>query len=157
MCTTQKVKLREHCSKQQPGRCRRQQQGSIAVEFVILLPFLLVILFGIIDVSLMLYDKMAITNAARAAARAGTCVSVPPLTADQITAVAMTALNGSLFGGGGSTTKATVIVSQTNGTTTGNPLAVTVSYPYHGLFIGSALTALTGTISLSATAVMNYE
>ncbi|WP_268892286.1 TadE/TadG family type IV pilus assembly protein [Burkholderia sp. 8Y] len=138
------------------ARHGRRQSGSIVIEFVILLPFLLMVLFGIIDASALMYDKAALTNAARTAARAGTCLSVPPLTVSQITAVANTALQGSLLSGNTSDV-ATVSVDQSSGTATGSPLTVTLSYSYQGLFMGSALTTITGPIVLSATAVMNYE
>lgn len=139
------------------GRCaKRKESGSVAIEFVIVLPFLLLVIVGIIDVSLMLYDKAAIANAARVAARAGTCVSSPPLTSSQISAAATAALSGVLVSGSSSNVP-TVTVNPSNGTTTGSPLSVTVSYSYQGLFIGSAFTTITGPISLSATAVMNYE
>jgi len=39
------------------------------VEFVLVLPLLLIILFGIIEFSVLMYDKAVITNASREAAR----------------------------------------------------------------------------------------
>jgi Flp pilus assembly protein TadG len=147
---------RSNAGKSRGRRASVKENGSVAIEFVIVLPFLLLVLVGIIDVTLMLYDKAAIANAARVAARAGTCVSVPPLTKSQISATATAALSGDLLSGRSSNVP-TVTVNQPNGTATGSPLSVTVSYPYQGLFVGSAFTTLTGPISLSATAVMNYE
>ncbi|WP_284507236.1 TadE/TadG family type IV pilus assembly protein [Caballeronia sp. ATUFL_M2_KS44] len=147
---------RSSAGKSRGRRVSVRENGSVAIEFVIVLPFMLLVLVGIIDVTLMLYDKAAIANAARVAARAGTCVSVPPLTTSQVSATATAALNGVLVSGKSSNVP-TVTVNQSNGTTTGSPLSVTVSYPYQGLFVGSAFTTLTGPISLSATAVMNYE
>jgi Flp pilus assembly protein TadG len=48
---------------------RNLQRGAALVEFALVLPLLLVILFGIIEFSIMMYDKAVITNASREAAR----------------------------------------------------------------------------------------
>jgi Flp pilus assembly protein TadG len=45
------------------------QRGISAVEFAIVLPVLLMFLFGIIEFGIILYDKAIITNATREAAR----------------------------------------------------------------------------------------
>jgi Flp pilus assembly protein TadG len=137
-------------------RLLRSDAGSVALEFVILLPFLIMVLVGIIDGSLILYDKAAITNAARAGARAGTVLKVPPLSTSQIAAISTASVQGSLVTGGNATSP-TVTVTQPNGTISGSPLQVAVSYTYQGVLLGSALSALTGPIVLNATAVMNYE
>jgi Flp pilus assembly protein TadG len=44
-------------------------RGASAIEFAIILPVLLLILFGIIEFGIILYDKAIITNASREAAR----------------------------------------------------------------------------------------
>ena len=137
-------------------RLLRSDSGSVALEFVILLPFLIMVLVGIIDGSLILYDKAAITNAARAGARAGTVLKVPPLSTSQIIAITTASAQGSLVTGGNATSP-TVTVTQPNGTISGSPLQVAVSYTYQGLLLGSAFSALTDPIVLKATAVMNYE
>jgi hypothetical protein len=53
-------------------RLRRQERGGVAVEFAILLPVFLILLFGIIDFGQALYMKQVVTNASRAAARYAT-------------------------------------------------------------------------------------
>jgi Flp pilus assembly protein TadG len=132
------------------------ERGSSTLEFVILLPFLMMVMVGIIDSSLVMYDKAALVAAARAAARAGTVVSVPALTTAQIAAVASANATASLVNGGASSTPS-VTVTHASGTSTGNPLTVQISYTYRGLLLGSALSALTGPVVLNVTAVMNYE
>jgi Flp pilus assembly protein TadG len=47
------------------------ERGAAAVEFAIILPLLVVLVFGIIEFSFLLYDKAMITNASREGARAG--------------------------------------------------------------------------------------
>ena len=45
------------------------QSGASAIEFALLLPVLLLFLFGIIEVSILFYNKAMITNASREGAR----------------------------------------------------------------------------------------
>ncbi|MFL9966075.1 pilus assembly protein [Paraburkholderia sediminicola] len=141
---------------QRAFRLLRSDSGSVALEFVILLPFLIMVVLGIFDGSLMLYDKAAITNAARAGARAGTVLQVRPLSTAQIAAITTASAQGSLVTNGNASPP-TVTVTQPNGTNSGSPLQVTVSYTYDGLVLGSTLSVITGPIVLNATAVMNYE
>jgi Flp pilus assembly protein TadG len=49
----------------------KNQNGATVVEFAIVLPLLLVFIFGIIEFSLLLYNKAMITNTSREGARAG--------------------------------------------------------------------------------------
>jgi Flp pilus assembly protein TadG len=131
-------------------------RGAIALEFVLVLPFLLIVLFGIVDVSLLLCDKAIITNASREAARAGVVVRVPQLSATQISSVALNYMQNSLVTAGTPTTP-TVTVNQSAGTSPGNPLTVTVSYQYQGLVLGSVFSSLTGPVTVTSVTVMNYE
>ena len=50
---------------------RNRQRGAAAVEFAIILPVLVVLVFGMIEFGLMFYDKAVLTNASREGARAG--------------------------------------------------------------------------------------
>ena len=47
------------------------QRGATAVEFAIILPLLLLVVFGMIEISLLLFNKHVITHACREGARAG--------------------------------------------------------------------------------------
>jgi hypothetical protein len=49
----------------------KNQRGATAVEFAIILPLLLLVVFGIIEISLLLFNKHVITHACREGARAG--------------------------------------------------------------------------------------
>ncbi len=49
----------------------KNNKGTSVVEFAIILPVLIVILFGIMEFSLVLYNKAMITNASREGARGG--------------------------------------------------------------------------------------
>ncbi|HXV21365.1 MAG TPA: TadE/TadG family type IV pilus assembly protein [Desulfuromonadales bacterium] len=49
----------------------REENGAALVEFALILPVLLLILLGIIEFGIILYDKAIITNASREMAREG--------------------------------------------------------------------------------------
>lgn len=138
------------------ARLASDERGVAALEFVLVFPFLMTVLFGIVDTSLLLCDKAVITNASREAARAGVVVRVPQMAASDVANVALAYTQNSLVTGGTATTP-TVSVTQASGTSPGSPLSVTVTYTYEGLVLGSAMSALTGPVTVSATTVMNYE
>ena len=46
-----------------------RQRGSELLEFALVLPLLLLLVFGIAEFSLVLFDKAVVTNAAREGAR----------------------------------------------------------------------------------------
>lgn len=138
------------------ARLATDDRGVAALEFVLVFPFLMTVLFGIVDTSLLLCDKAVITNASREAARAGVVVRVPQLTSTEVSNVALAYAQNNLVTGGKATTP-TVSVDQSAGTSPGSPLKVTVTYKYDGLVLGSAFSSLTGPVTVSATTVMNYE
>ena len=49
----------------------KNKDGATAVEFALILPLFILLLFGIIEFGLVLYNKQIITNACREGARAG--------------------------------------------------------------------------------------
>lgn len=53
------------------ARRSRNDRGASAVEFALILPFLAMVLFGIIGVALGYNDKLALANAVREGARVG--------------------------------------------------------------------------------------
>ena len=62
----------------------RNQNGGAAVEFAIILPLFIFLLFGIIEGGLLLYNQHIITNASREGARAGIIAAVPKVTDQEI-------------------------------------------------------------------------
>jgi len=135
---------------------RRHERGSAVVEFALLLPLLLVITFGIVEFSIALYDKAVITNASREAARAGIIYASPQLTNSQIQTVATNYCSNYLISLG-STPTPSVTVSHPSGTTSGNPLTVTVTYGYTSLGMSAFLDPMPSLLSMTATTTMNYE
>jgi Flp pilus assembly protein TadG len=120
------------------------------------LPLLLLIVFGILELGIALYDKAMITNASREGARAGVVLRNPKPTTQDITNVMLAYCQNYLvtFGTGNTPT---VTVPSGVGGTFGTPLTVTVSYQYSGLGLGAMLSAFTGPIVMTATTIMNNE
>ena len=58
-------------------RFLKDQNGASAVEFAIILPVLITLIFGIIEFGLYLFNQHIITNAVREAARAGIVIRDP--------------------------------------------------------------------------------
>lgn len=139
------------------------QKGAAVVEFAVIAPLLLVILFGIIEFGVLLYDKAMITNASREGARAGIVFANPPLTVPALTTKIQGVVNTycatNLISFGGSSTLTTVVSRPT--TTPGDPLTVTVRYPFRFLVFSNLLPLLGGnmanTLTLSAITVMRLE
>jgi Flp pilus assembly protein TadG len=55
----------------------RREDGAAAVEFALVLPILIVLVFGIIEFGFALYNKEVITNASREGARYGIVIGPP--------------------------------------------------------------------------------
>jgi Flp pilus assembly protein TadG len=153
---------------------RHNQRGAAIVEFAIILPLLLLLIFGMIEFSLLMYNKAMITNASREGARRGIVyrvdtttnpVSDAPLTVTQIKAEVTSYLSNHLI-----TFSPTVTTHTTNITRPVDPISgdimlnVQVSYPYQFLvfpaiasLIGSGGTTIPDTITLSSATQMRME
>lgn len=132
---------------------RHRQRGHAVVEFALILPILLVLLIGSIDVSLALYSKTVITNASREGARAGIVARNPPLTEweiwraiDQYAQSAQITLDKNKVG-----------ITKVNSPNGDPALRVTVGYTFQGIGLGSLLQSLNKTLELQATTTMVYE
>lgn len=135
-------------------RLAKSKNGVAAVEFAIVLPLLVILVFGIIEFGLALYDKAVITNASREGARAGIVAVNPRLSIGEITSIVNNYCGSYLitFGGG---TLPTVAVTGAGGAF-GSDLTVTVTYNYNFLVLPN-FTSLTGPITIAATTVMRME
>ena len=115
----------------------KTSKGASAVEFAIVLPILILVLFGIIEGSILLYDRVMITNASREGARAGIVFQVPSVTDGDITTTVNNYLGSRLvtFGGTG---VATTLVTRT-GYNSGDKLTVSVEFTYVSLLLPNFL------------------
>jgi len=144
----------------------RDEKGSAAVEFAVVLPLLLMVLFGIIEFGLLIYNKAMITNASREAARAGVVFDSDPATGslDRLNATELANIVNGYCQSYLITFSSTPQAPQTT-TTPGNPetmasgqlLTVSVSYHYDYLLMPAFLSDLAGGLDLVANTTMRAE
>lgn len=137
-------------------RKHQNQRGAAAVEFALVLPVLLILVFGIVEFSVALYDKAVITNASREGARAGIVFRVPPMTDAEILDIVSTYCQNRLLTFGTPTQVTTTIVREGAGAS-GDDLTVQVQYQYGFLVIPKFITGITGGIQLDAQTIMRME
>ena len=128
----------------------RSETGTSAVEFALILPLLVIILFGIIEFGIALYRQAVLTNASREGARLGIVQSIPAITTGQIN----TAIDTYLTGAGINPTNVTRNI--TPGAFTGAPVIVQLTLPYNFTVL-TGLTAILPTINLVARTEMRHE
>jgi Flp pilus assembly protein TadG len=134
----------------------RSQRGAALVEFAIVMPLLLVLVFGIIEFSIMFYDQAVITNASREGARAGIVYAFPNrITAGEITTTVGNYSSGRLISFGSTSQASASVSGQCNNA--GDAITVSVTYPYEFLVLPNLIQSLTGPINLSAVTVMRCE
>jgi Flp pilus assembly protein TadG len=139
-----------------PSKRSNTQRGAAVVEFALILPILLGLLLGGIDLSLALYDKAVITNASREGARAGIVARNPQLSDAQIRQVVNQYAQSALVNLGANPASPTVVIQK--GSLGGDPtLQVTVSYTFQGIGLGSLFQSLGKPWVLQSSTVMVYE
>ena len=128
-----------------------KESGASLVEFAILAPIFVVLLFGLLEFGLAMYNKGVLTNASREGARFGVVYATPPRTSGEITGKVQEYLTKSGF-----TDTATINVTGAQGAS-GSPLVVAVSYPYNFQVLPNFVCSLTGPLNLTANTVMLME
>jgi hypothetical protein len=133
-----------------------KETGSSVVEFAIILPILLLFVFGIIEWSLYLFNSHIITNAGRAGARTGIVQAVPRVSEDAISTAVLSYVDGNLVTFGAEAPPSisiTAICAER-----GDDLGVTVIYDYTFLLL-PALTfgGVPETLTITADTVMKCE
>ncbi len=136
-------------------RTIKSENGAAVVEFALILPLLLTLLFGSIEFGLLLFDKAILTNAAREGSRFGIVSASPRKTPQEIESVVTnyTAANLITFGAANDPQITVTFATQNFG----DPLSVTVTYQYSFLIIDNLLPSLLGSINLTAESSMYYE
>ena len=137
-----------------PFRARRQR-GAAAVEMALVLPLLLALVLGVVDLGLAVYTQSVLSNASREGARAGVVLALTRPSSQAIAAVVQTYLGNSLgtvnkFGTLNFTAPAPC--ADANGT-----LTVQMSYSFKGFAMGAVASAFKQPLVLSAKTTMACE
>jgi Flp pilus assembly protein TadG len=141
------------------------EKGAAVVEFAVVLPLLLLIVFGIVEFSFLLYNQAMLTNAAREGARYGITIS-PRKTDTEIKDVVRSYCENYLvtFKSGSPTPLAPIV--KVNGseanpadgmTSVEDRVTVEVTYDYDFLILPSFITTLGVKKTLFASATMRAE
>jgi Flp pilus assembly protein TadG len=143
-------------------RLIRSNQGATMVELVFVLLILLIVLFGISEAGVALYDKAVLTNASREGARAGIIAQDPRVTDGAIKGVVKNYATSHLITFGADILSDEDIAVTRTGSSFGSDLTVSVNYRYDFLVISRLINMLLanslGThITLNATTVMKLE
>lgn len=137
-------------------RTTRRMAGTAAVEFSLVFPLLLLVVFGVIEFGTALYDKSVVTNASREAARAGVVLHTPSLTSGQIQTVASNYCTNKLVTYG-KASNCSFPGTITPCSVSGNQLTVQVAYTFNGLVLGPMIAPFTGPLTINATTTMLCE
>jgi len=133
------------------------ESGQGLVEFAILLPVLIVLVMGIVEFGLILFNQQVITNASREGARYGIVVRNPRRTAEEIDVVVDNYIGDHLLSFGSSTPEVLVTPETTEGSSFGDDLRVEVSFHYDFLVLPNFISELLGGLDLQAQTTMKYE
>jgi len=135
-----------------PLRVPSRERGATIVEFGLLAPLLVAVLFGLVEFGLAMYTKGLLANAAREGARFGVVLSAPPKS--EIEAKVREYLQKTGF-----TEADTVLVSFPNwpAGTSGAPLTVRVEYSYSFQVLPRFVQNLVGPVNLTTETVMLME
>lgn len=137
------------------------EAGLAMVEFALVLPLLLLVVFGTVGFGLAILDKVVITNASREAARQGTVyrgVGLRPTSA-QVQAVATTYCSQNLVAFNNRRVCTVSLSSDPAALVSGNTLRVTVTYPFTFLGLTGFINPFGGSngITLTASTTMRAE
>ena len=113
----------------------REQRGMAAIEFAIVLPVLVSLIFGSIEFSLLLYNQQIITNASREGARFGILMATPRNSANQIRATVENYCGGHLVSFGADIPPSVDVTGA--GGNSGDDLTVRVTHNYDFLVLSN--------------------
>ncbi len=128
------------------------------IEFVLVLPVLMLIMVGILEFSLLFYDKAVITNASREGARYGIMLKTPSYaTSTEIINYTKTYCTNRLVSFSASPASVTVTATPSVASPAfGDKLTVSVAYIYTDLVLHNLIQG-SQQYQLNATTVMTYE
>jgi len=129
----------------------KEEKGATLVEFALLVPLFVVLLFGLVEFGLAMYSKGIMTNASREGARFGVVYATPRKTdAEIIAKVQEYLVNAGLMD------SVDINVTGAQGSS-GTPLSVSLTYPYSFQVLPNFVSGLAGPLNLTANTVMLME
>ena len=129
-----------------------RETGVAAVEMALMMPILLLLVLGVMDFGLLMYQQQIVTNASREGARQGIVMASPRPTAGDITNV----VNSYLTAAGLSPGSGSVTVTGAGGAS-GTNLSVSLVYPYQFIVLDNFVPGLPGTQNLNGNSTMGLE
>lgn len=145
----------------------KRQKGAAVVEFAVILPLLLLILFGIVEFGFLLYNQAMLTNASREGARAGIVAQTPRRSTAYITGIVNNYTANFLvnFKSGTDPVVATTVKvndveadpSSVGMVSAEDYLTVELSYDYHFLLIDNLVSGIGINKTLHASSTMRAE
>lgn len=144
----------------------KNEKGGSLIEFAIISPLLFVILFGIIEFGILLYDKAMITNASREGARLGIVFAPNRITDAEIRQAVKNYCENHLisFGTGSNLVDSDITITppgNRNGLSPGSSLTVNVQYRFNFLVFSNVIALIGGNmgdlVTLNSETVMRME
>ena len=132
----------------------RNQKGASAVEFAVIAPLFIALLFAVVEFGLIIYTKGMLAHASREGARYGVIYGTPKRTMSEIQTVVQDYLNQV-----GLTSTAIVNVAGAGGAS-GATLNVTVNYTYQFFVLPSSIPSYLAKmpdLNLTSSALMQME
>lgn len=123
----------------------KSEEGQALVEFALIVPLLILLLFGIVDFGRIFHAYLTIDHAGREAARAASI-------GKDDTQVTSTAVSDAV---GIGLTADRVVVSPTGTRVSGNDVSIKITYPI--TFLTPVIGTIVGPITLEDTTVMRVE
>jgi len=148
------------------SRLDRGDKGIAIVEFAIVLPLLLLLVFGIMEFGFIIFDKAVVTNASREGARAGIVYqtdsldgSYSPRSDSEIEQVINNYVGTRLINFAEESISVTISPGEggRTGIYRGQPLTVTVNYEYDFLVLSGLAGVLGETVNIGAETIMRME
>lgn len=142
---------------------KKTERGAALVELTMVLPFLLLLLMGIVEFGLLFYNQQVLTNSSREGARAGIALTGKVLDdkaivttndfSNEVNSIVQKYCLDHLITFSGSQVPGTTVV----GALSTHPAALTVTVTYTYTFLIPDLLNLDTNMQLSASTVMNME
>lgn len=141
------------------------ENGATAVEFAVVLPLLLLVIFAIIEFSVVMYNKAMITDASRNGARTGVMYRWPePVPESEIREIVENHLQERLITFANDASDLPIIRINGAGGSKGDLLTIEVDYAHRFLILPGFAAAffgggngVNGSLQLSARAIMRME